>query len=68
MVVPYKIDELLKQSNKSIRDERIALGLTQKEFVEIFGDGKIYLFGSRTDDSKKGGDIDLYLCLTEEFE
>jgi len=37
-------------------------------FVEIFGDGKIYLFGSRTDDSKKGGDIDLYLCLTEEFE
>ena len=30
--------------------------------LEIFGqDTKIYLFGSRTDDTKRGGDIDLYI-------
>lgn len=37
-------------------------------FTEIFGEGKIYLFGSRVDDSKRGGDIDLYLCPKNEFE
>jgi predicted nucleotidyltransferase len=42
--------------------------LTHKEiesikqvFLEIFGSGKIYLFGSRLDDSKRGGDIDLFI-------
>ncbi len=32
-----------------------------KTFKDIFGKGKIYLFGSRLDNSKKGGDIDLYI-------
>ena len=37
----------------------------KKAFDEVFGEGKVFLFGSRTDDTKRGGDIDLYLCLVD---
>jgi len=37
--------------------------MIKKAFKETFKDGSIYLFGSRVDDSKRGGDIDLYIDL-----
>lgn len=36
-----------------------------REFRSCFGRGSLYLFGSRTDDSKKGGDVDLYVQLDD---
>jgi predicted nucleotidyltransferase len=33
----------------------------KETFDAIFKHGDIYLFGSRVDDTKKGGDIDLYI-------
>jgi len=37
------------------------INIFKEKFSEFFGEGEIYLFGSRVDDNKKGGDIDLYL-------
>jgi uncharacterized protein len=35
--------------------------------LEIFGSGcRLFLFGSRVDDSKKGGDIDLFIETKED--
>jgi len=35
--------------------------LIKSRVQTVFGEALIYLFGSRVDDSKKGGDIDLYI-------
>ena len=37
----------------------------KKSFKEVFKSGEIYLFGSRVDDTKKGGDIDLFIISKE---
>jgi predicted nucleotidyltransferase len=42
--------------------------MIKKAFSETFGKGKVYIFGSRTDDTKRGGDIDLYLCPEQDYK
>jgi predicted nucleotidyltransferase len=50
MQQPIRLTEYERQSIKDV-------------FKECFENGKIYLFGSRVDITKKGGDIDLYIDL-----
>ena len=42
--------------------------MIKKAFIESFEGGKIYLFGSRVDENKRGGDIDLYLIPSQKFD
>jgi len=35
--------------------------IIQDAFEAVFKKGKLYLFGSRSDDIAKGGDIDLFI-------
>jgi len=51
-----------------VRLTEYEIKIIKKTFREVFEDGKIYLFGSRIDDSKRGGDIDLYLIPHKKFE
>ena len=44
------------------------MGVTIKSFKETFGEGKVYLFGSRVDDIQRGGDIDLYLVPSKKYD
>ena len=50
-----------------MRLSKFEIKMIQKAFKETFEDGKIYLFGSRVDDSKRGGDIDLYVVPNGEL-
>lgn len=38
-----------------------AVHVIQEAFLRVFEKGELYLFGSRVDDARKGGDIDLYI-------
>ena len=44
-----------------MRLEEYEVEAIKNTYTEVFSHGLIYLFGSRVDDSKKGGDIDLFL-------
>jgi len=44
----------LRLSNREVE-------IIQEKTFNIFGDAVIYLFGSRIDDTKQGGDVDLYI-------
>ena len=50
-----------------MRLSKFEIEIIKRVGAEIWGDKTlIYLFGSRTDDSKKGGDIDLLIYSAEE--
>lgn len=42
-----------------MRLEKIVLNKIKEAINDSFGDVNIYLFGSRVNDAKKGGDIDI---------
>jgi len=44
-----------------MRLKQSEITLIKQAFCDIFTKGSLYLFGSRVDDNKKGGDIDLYI-------
>ena len=51
-----------------MRLSEFEINYIKKAFLETFEEGKIYLFGFRVDDTKRGGDIDLYLCPSKRFD
>ncbi len=42
-----------------MRLSKRVVSILKESVLKSFGDVEVYLFGSRVDDSKKGGDIDL---------
>lgn len=44
-----------------MRLEKDKIDFFKKEIIKYLPDFKLYLFGSRADDSKRGGDIDLLI-------
>jgi len=46
-----------------LSDKEIALIKSNSQ--KLFGDALVYIFGSRIDESKRGGDIDIYIDAKE---
>jgi predicted nucleotidyltransferase len=46
---------------KRVRLDENEITAIKRAFTEIFGRGRVILFGSRTNPKSRGGDIDLYL-------
>ena len=51
---------------KSVRLSDHYIKIIKSKFKEFFNNGEIYLFGSRVDKRKKGGDIDLYIVVDDQ--
>ena len=49
--------------SQKIRLTKFEVNSIHKTFYDLFQTGSIYLFGSRVDTTKKGGDIDLFIDL-----
>jgi len=48
-----------------MRLQKEEIELIKKVIKTYLKDAKIYIFGSRLDDSKKGGDVDIFIITSE---
>ena len=54
------------RKERGLRLSAEAINVIQDVFLRVFEKGDLYLFGSRIDDTRKGGDIDLYVVADEQ--
>ncbi len=54
-----------KRRDDKLRLTNFEIQSIKQTFLDVFEEGEIYLFGSRVDDSLKGGDIDLYIKVKD---
>jgi uncharacterized protein len=52
------------QEAQKMRISKEKVAFLKKQITAVYPDAEVYLFGSRVDDTKKGGDVDI-LVLTD---